>query len=100
MQTQTEADPPEICAVVGAGRVGTALAAALRAAGIAVEGPLGRGEPVRTITAPCCCACRTGRSPSPPRTLEPGRLVGHTSGATTLDVRSAGLRGLLRCTRS
>lgn len=34
--------PP--CAVVGRGRLGTALAAALRAGGVAVEGPLGRDE--------------------------------------------------------
>ncbi len=32
------------CAVVGRGRLGTALTAALRAAGVVVEGPLGRGE--------------------------------------------------------
>ena len=31
------------CAIVGAGRLGTALAAALRATGLAVDGPLGRG---------------------------------------------------------
>ena len=34
---------PERCAIVGAGRLGHALAAALREAGIEVEGPLGRG---------------------------------------------------------
>ena len=31
------------CAVVGRGRLGTALAGALREAGLAVDGPLGRG---------------------------------------------------------
>lgn len=36
----------EIVAIVGRGRVGTALAAALAAAGTHVVGPLGRGEPV------------------------------------------------------
>ena len=34
---------PERCAIVGAGRLGHALAAALAEAGIQVEGPLGRG---------------------------------------------------------
>src|SRR4051794_8632171 len=34
---------PERCAIVGAGRLGHALAAALRAAGVEVDGPLGRG---------------------------------------------------------
>jgi hypothetical protein len=34
---------PASCAIVGAGRLGHALAAALRAAGIEVDGPLGRG---------------------------------------------------------
>ena len=31
------------CAVVGGGRLGTALTGALRAAGVPVDGPLGRG---------------------------------------------------------
>ena len=35
---------PERCAIVGAGRLGHALAAALAEAGIQVEGPLGRGR--------------------------------------------------------
>src|SRR3954469_24937960 len=34
---------PERCAIVGAGRLGHALASALRAAGVRVHGPLGRG---------------------------------------------------------
>ncbi|MDQ4048711.1 MAG: hypothetical protein M3131_04915, partial [Actinomycetota bacterium] len=36
-------DAPERVAVVGAGRLGTALATALRTAGVEVRGPLGRG---------------------------------------------------------
>ena len=35
--------PPLRCAVIGAGRLGHALAAELTSAGLAVEGPLGRG---------------------------------------------------------
>ena len=41
-------------AVVGAGRLGTALAAALRAAGASVEGPLGRGaDPEAAVVLLC-----------------------------------------------
>ena len=42
-------------AIVGAGRLGTALAAALRAAGYAVLGPLGRGADARGATAVLLC---------------------------------------------
>ena len=71
------------CAVVGHGRLGTALCAALRAAGVTVDGPLGRGAtaadaavvllcvPDAEIAAAAACIAR-------------GRLVGHCSGATTL----------------
>ena len=49
-------------AIVGAGRLGTALAAALRAAGHSVAGPLGREPDVSGATW-CSCASRTARSP-------------------------------------
>ena len=46
-RARTGPDPsnsrPERCAIVGAGRLGHALAAALRDAGLTVDGPLGRG---------------------------------------------------------
>jgi predicted short-subunit dehydrogenase-like oxidoreductase (DUF2520 family) len=83
MQTQIEADRPGSCAIVGAGRVGTALAAALRAAGIAVEGPLNRGETVRD-PGPVLLCVPDGQIAAAASALEPGRLAGHTSGATTL----------------
>ena len=60
-------------AIVGAGRLGTALAAALRAAGHAVLGPLGRGADARGAPTPCSCACRTARSPARPPRSRPGR---------------------------
>jgi predicted short-subunit dehydrogenase-like oxidoreductase (DUF2520 family) len=70
--------------VVGAGRLGTALAAALREAGVEVDGPAGRGEVPRGCEAivlcvpdaeiPAAAATVAGASP----------LVGHTSGATRL----------------
>ena len=73
------------CAVVGRGRLGTALAAALRDAGVPVDGPLGRGAdggdaaivllcvPDAEIAAAAACIGRRA-----------DRLVGHCSGATTL----------------
>jgi predicted short-subunit dehydrogenase-like oxidoreductase (DUF2520 family) len=74
------------CAVVGHGRLGTALAAAFRGAGLPVDGPLGRGADPRDAEVVLLCvpdaeiaaaaACLTPR---------PGLLVGHCSGATTLE---------------
>ncbi|MEA2197351.1 MAG: hypothetical protein QOJ25_1402 [Solirubrobacteraceae bacterium] len=69
-------------AIVGAGRLGRALASALREDGYAVSGPLGRGVapgsgiillcvPDQEIAAAAAC-------------LPAGRLVGHCSGATGL----------------
>src|SRR3954451_2623704 len=77
---------PQRCAIVGAGRLGHALAAALRDAGVEVEGPLGRGaRPQAEVVLLCVpdgeilAAARAipVRSPAP--------LVGHCSGATTLE---------------
>ncbi len=74
-------------AIVGAGRLGAALSAALGAAGFAVRGPLGRGADGSGATAVLLCvpdaeiaaaaAAVAGRE---------GLLVGHCSGATGLDV--------------
>jgi predicted short-subunit dehydrogenase-like oxidoreductase (DUF2520 family) len=68
--------------IVGAGRLGSALARALSAAGVAVEGPLGRDAAPRSEIALLCvpdgeistAAARIGRP----------RFVGHVSGATPL----------------
>ena len=71
-------------AVIGAGRLGTVLAAALRESGLHVTGPLGRGrrpEPADAVILcvpdaeiPAAAAAAAGTAP----------LVGHTSGATSL----------------
>lgn len=71
------------CAVVGHGRLGTALAAALRAAGAQVDGPLGRGAtaagaPVVLLAVP------DGEIANAAAHIPEGALVGHCSGATTL----------------
>jgi predicted short-subunit dehydrogenase-like oxidoreductase (DUF2520 family) len=78
------AGAPIRIAVVGAGRVGVPLAAALHEAGLAVEGPLGRGEApgpgdaillcVPDVEIPAAAEAVAGAAP----------LVGHTSGATPL----------------
>jgi predicted short-subunit dehydrogenase-like oxidoreductase (DUF2520 family) len=85
MIIDTDAGRPARCAIVGAGRVGTALAAALRAAGIHVDGPYGRGEPP-PADGPVLLCVPDGEIAAAARALAPGRLVGHTSGATTLGV--------------
>ena len=84
MSTETDEGRSASCVIVGAGRVGTALAGALRAAGIAVEGPLGRDEPVRA-PGPVLLCVPDGQIASAAEALGGPRLVGHTSGATTLD---------------
>jgi predicted short-subunit dehydrogenase-like oxidoreductase (DUF2520 family) len=70
--------------VVGAGRMGTALAAAFRGAGIEVLGPEGRGA--TGVDADIVLLAVPDRAIAEAAALiSPGRLVGHVSGATTLD---------------
>jgi predicted short-subunit dehydrogenase-like oxidoreductase (DUF2520 family) len=72
------------CAIVGAGRLGRALAAGLREAGIAVEGPLGRGARCQDADVVLLCV-PDGEIPNAAAAIALGPLVGHCSGATTLD---------------
>ena len=66
-------------AIVGAGRLGTALAAALSGAGVRVEGPFGRGATLPAgVDAVLLCA-PTPRSRTRPR---PSRLGRGCSSAT------------------
>jgi predicted short-subunit dehydrogenase-like oxidoreductase (DUF2520 family) len=76
-------------AVIGPGRLGTALAAALRLAGLTVAGPLGRGAvpPGHTGTVLLCvpdAEIAAAAAALPPASED--RLVGHCSGATGLAV--------------
>ena len=71
-------------AVVGAGRLGTALAAALRASGLTVSGPLGREPDVSGATLVLLCV-PDGEIAAAAAAVARGPLVGHCSGATTLD---------------
>lgn len=71
--------------VVGAGRLGRALARALRDAGIEVHGPTGRGETVaRADIVVLCVPDREITSAASRISRGPRTLVGHTSGATGL----------------
>lgn len=76
-------DIPERMAVLGNGRLGTAMVRGLRAAGVDVVGPLGRAESahadaillcVPDAQIPSAAAAVAGFAP----------LIGHTSGATPL----------------
>ncbi len=71
------------CAVVGHGRLGTALVAALRAAGAPVDGPLDRGATAHSAEV-VFLAVPDGEIANAAAHVAPGRLVGHCSGATTL----------------
>jgi predicted short-subunit dehydrogenase-like oxidoreductase (DUF2520 family) len=73
------------CAIVGAGRLGTALAAALRATGLEIDGPLGRGADPRGAGAILLCV-PDGEIAAAAAAIAPGVPVGHCSGATGLDV--------------
>lgn len=73
-------------AIVGAGRLGTALAAALTREGVVVEGPLGRGErPSAAVDIVLLCVPDAAIE-EVAAGLRPGSLVGHCSGATGLAV--------------
>jgi predicted short-subunit dehydrogenase-like oxidoreductase (DUF2520 family) len=71
-------------AVIGAGRLGTRLSAALRATGVEVEGPLGRGETPRPATAVILCVPDAEIGAAAATAAGAAPLVGHTSGATPL----------------
>jgi predicted short-subunit dehydrogenase-like oxidoreductase (DUF2520 family) len=71
-------------AIVGGGRMGRALTAALDAAGVRVSGPHGRGFDGARADAVLLCV-PDGQIAVAAADVAPGRLVGHCSGATGLD---------------
>jgi predicted short-subunit dehydrogenase-like oxidoreductase (DUF2520 family) len=75
----------DLIAIVGAGRLGTALSAALSAAGHAVRGPLGRGADAGDATVVLLCV-PDGEIAAAAAAIPRGPLVGHCSGATGLGV--------------
>ena len=70
--------------IIGAGRLGTALAAALRAAGVGVEGPLGRGMRPRGCHAIVLCVPDSEIEAAAEAMTAAAPFIGHTSGATPL----------------
>jgi predicted short-subunit dehydrogenase-like oxidoreductase (DUF2520 family) len=70
-------------AVVGAGRLGAAVAASLRATGMAVDGPLGRGADPRADVVLLCVP--DAEIAAAAAAVQAGPLVGHCSGATGLE---------------
>ena len=81
---QPQAPGGERLAVVGRGRLGGALANALRAAGYEVDGPLAHGESPAGAGAVLLCV-PDGEIARAAAAVEPGPLVGHCSGATGLE---------------
>jgi predicted short-subunit dehydrogenase-like oxidoreductase (DUF2520 family) len=75
-------------AIVGAGRLGTALAAALRDTDLPVTGPLGRGRvgPIPGTAAAVLLCVPDAEIAAAAALVDAGPLVGHCSGATGLDV--------------
>jgi predicted short-subunit dehydrogenase-like oxidoreductase (DUF2520 family) len=72
-------------AIVGRGRMGSALAAALRAAGEEVRGPLGRGE--APGDAPIVLLCVPDREiEAAAAAIATGPIVGHVSASAPLDL--------------
>lgn len=69
--------------VVGPGRLGSVLARALRAAGHEVDGPVGR-DSVPAGEVILLCVPDAAIPAAAALVAGPGRLVGHTSGATAL----------------
>jgi predicted short-subunit dehydrogenase-like oxidoreductase (DUF2520 family) len=71
-------------AVIGRGRLGTALSDTLRAAGLRVDGPLGRTPQLDRSVDTVLLAVPDAEIATAAATIAPGPLVGHCSGATTL----------------
>jgi predicted short-subunit dehydrogenase-like oxidoreductase (DUF2520 family) len=76
--------PPQRVAVVGRGRLGTALTAALRDAGYEVVGPLGRHAAPTGVRAVLLCV-PDSEIEAAAAAIPAGPPVGHCSGATGLD---------------
>src|SRR5215212_9128040 len=78
-------------AIVGRGRVGTALARAFSEAGLETEGPLARGEqPSADVILLCVPDGEIARAAA----AVDAQYVGHVSGATPLDGVQFGLHPL------
>ncbi|MEH0108793.1 DUF2520 domain-containing protein [Tersicoccus sp. MR15.9] len=81
-------------AVVGRGRLGRVLARALRAAGVPVLGPTGRGDAIPAADIVLLCVPDAAIGDATAAAAGRGRLIGHTSGATPLGAADFGLHPL------
>jgi len=88
-----KADPADAgtrIAIVGSGRLGTALAAALSSAGASVQGPLGRSEPPQDpVDAVLLCVPDAEIGAAAGALAGAAPFVGHTSGATPMSALAA-----------
>lgn len=85
MNSAPQLSPETTIAVIGPGRLGRVLAAALRASGFTVQGPLSRTDAIRDVdiailTVPDAAIPQAASYARPHATL-----LGHTSGATDLE---------------
>ncbi|MGH2917105.1 MAG: DUF2520 domain-containing protein, partial [Solirubrobacteraceae bacterium] len=80
-----DARAPRRVTILGAGRLGTALAGALADAGIAIDGPLGRGAPISPDAAAVLLCVPESQLAAAAAAVPAGPLVGHCSGASTLE---------------
>lgn len=85
---------PASVSIVGAGRLGTALAGALGAAGIDVRGPTGRGQPVPRADAVLLCVPDGDIAEATQAAHGSAPLIGHCSGATPIAGLGPGAFGL------
>jgi predicted short-subunit dehydrogenase-like oxidoreductase (DUF2520 family) len=91
LERKPSADDPSCpgLAIIGQGRVGTALSTALKAepsgARYSIRGPLGRGADAAGVDAVLLCV-PDHEIAAAASSVAPGPLVGHCSGATSLDV--------------
>ena len=85
---------PARVSVVGAGRLGTALAGALSAAGVEAFGPTGRDEPVARADAVLLCVPDAEIAAAASAADGAAPLIGHCSGATPIAGLGPGAFGL------
>jgi predicted short-subunit dehydrogenase-like oxidoreductase (DUF2520 family) len=85
------------CSIVGHGRLGTALAGALRDAGWTVDGPLGRGADGARADVVLLCV-PDAEIAAAAAAISPGPLVGHCSGARGLEGLDFALHPLMTVT--
>lgn len=83
--TPTTALPDGWCDVVGRGRMGGALATALRDAGVAVRGPLGRGATADGAAIALLCVPEREVAAAAAAIVR-GPLVGHVSASADLEL--------------